>query len=228
MKTLRPLISTSLLLLFGSSCVLLGIEPDEIDVADGETGTGLTGSEHGNDGEDDPAGDGDGDGDGDPTGDGDPGTGDGDGDETGDGDGDNESDTGNGDGDGDDSDSGTGDGDGDELNCFGRSPAALVEGENPVAVGDGDSQLGSTCGGDGPESVYQFTAPAEGNWQFVIESSDFTEVLVLLGSCEPLQELTCSAAPAEVQQFLSAGQTVFVIVDSELGTGAATLDISML
>ncbi|MFO7563202.1 MAG: hypothetical protein R6X02_11210 [Enhygromyxa sp.] len=225
MKTLRYLLPASLLLFGASACVLAGIEPDEIDVADEETGgvdTGLTGAGTEGDGADDRGGDGDGDGDngtdegdpagdGDSTGDGDPG--DGDGDPTGDGDGDP---------------MGDGDGDSEGLDCFGLEPEELSEGANPVAVVEGDSELSSSCGGAGPETVYQFTAPAEGDWQFAIAESDFTEVLTLLGSCEPLEELSCSAAPAVVEQPLSEGEVVYVIVDSEQGTGAASLVISQL
>jgi len=197
----------ALLLLGPSACLLTGIEPDEIDLAMGtETGANTSGTG----GADEDAADDETEG---QTGDGDP-AGDGDGDPTGE----------PGDGDGE-----PGDGDGDnELDCPGLSTTELSEGANQVVIVDGVSVLSSTCGGAGPETVYQFTAPVEGDWQFAISRSEFTEVLTLSSSCDPLEELVCSAAPAELQQFLSQGQIVFVVVDSEAGTGTATLDISLL
>jgi hypothetical protein len=199
-----------------SACGFIGIEPDDIDVATDESSTGGTGvtTTQSGDGDGDPGGDGDGD----PTGPGD-GDGDGDGETEGPDDGDGDP---SGDGDGD------GDGDADPRSCLPFSPVELEEGDNQVEVLDGVSALSSECGGVGPESVYQFTAPAEGTWQFVIEQSEFTEVLALVGSCAPLQELACSPAPATIEQFLSQGQVVFVIVDSDAGTGTATLTIAML
>ena len=227
MNTSRSVIFGGLVLLGCSACILTGIEPDEIDISDGETGTGATGDGDGDDGQNE-AGDGDGDPGGD--GDGDDATGDGDPTTTGDGDGDGDNGDGDGDGDGDGEDTGDGDGDGDgdPLDCSGFAPSDLSEGSNQVMVADGVSALASSCGGAGPETVYRFTAPAEGEWLFAIDQSDFTEVLTLVDSCDPLQELACSAAPAVVQRFLSQGQVVYVVVDSDDGTGSATLEISPL
>jgi hypothetical protein len=184
-----------------SACGLIGIEPDDIDLATDESGTGEEGvstsqAENGGDG------DGDATEEGDTTG---PDTG-----ETGpagDGDGDTEF---------------------DPLSCNPFEPMELSVGPNDVEVVDGVSALTSECGGAGAESVYQFMAPSEGDWQFVIEESEFTEVLSLVGSCVPVDELACSPAPAMIQQFLAQGEVVFVIVDSDEGFGTATLTITAL
>lgn len=236
--TLRSLIGAASLsgccLLGASGCVLDGILPDEIDVNDDGTETGVN-----TDGGEDPAGDdtgdttatgdgdgdeGSGDGDGDQdTGDGDGDTGDGDGD-SGDGDGDGDEESGDGDGDGD---TGDGDGDGDEL-CSAFAPADVFVGANQVEIVDGVSALSSSCGGSGPESVYRFTAPEDGEWQFAIINPEFTEVLALVDSCDPFTELACSESPATVQRSASQGEVVYVVVDSEQGVGTAILQISQL
>ena len=197
-------------------CELKGIEPDEIDIAH------EGGSDESSSGAEGEAGTGDGDGD-NGTGDGDPTTtGDGDGDPstTGDGDGDPSTTTSTGDGDGD--------GDGDDTSCLGFSPIEVFEGDNDVEVFDGVSELAPSCGGTGPETVYRFEAPSAGVWAFTISDPQFVDVLALVSSCAPLEEFACSPTPAIVQQDLSQGQVVYVIVDSDEGIGTATLNIAPL
>jgi hypothetical protein len=210
----------SLLFLPLSACSLIGLEPDEIDVADGESG-GLTGqgATSGEDfGEETGAEAGDGDGDNNDTGpgdgDGDPGDGDGDGD-TGDGDGD--SDTGDGDG----------DGDGDPVApCAELGATPVVLGPNPVDLVD-PGTLESDCGHPGPEGVYSFAAPAAGGYEFALIDADFEGALYPLdGECAPVNEL-CVASPEVLTLDLALGEVVLVVVDSSAG-GSGTLDIAAL
>jgi len=205
------------LFLTASACQLTGILPDEIDIADSETGATTGGEQNG---------EGDGDGDDGTSGDG-GGDGDGDGDEVGgDGDGDGDGEPG-GDGDGD-GEAGDGDGDNDFNSCDNFAPIDLAVGSNEVELFPGDSELISSCGGAGPETVYSFTAPEDGTWAFAIVASEFVEVLTLATSCDPLAELMCSDAPALVEHALVQGEVVFVIVDSEsVDGGMATLVITL-
>jgi hypothetical protein len=193
-----------------SACALIGVEPEEIDYLDGESGSEAATGE----------GNGDGDGDGDPGGDGD-----GDGD-PGDGDGD----TGDGDGDGDPGD-GDGDGDGDPLGCEEFNPLPLVEGSNPIMIIDGNSLLEASCGAPGPETVYAFTAPIDGLAQFTLSGATFEAALYVVAlECNPLEEIACAAAPTDplmVEQLMTADQTYYIVVDSFAGGGDATLDVTI-
>ena len=203
-------------------CVLTGIEPDEIDVADDETGA--EGGE--GDGDGDPSGDGDGDatttstgdGDGDPTtgdgdGDGDPSTGDGDGDpSTGDGDGDP---------------TGDGDGDGDGA-CADLMPAPVYDGPNAIDLAnDAGNAFEASCGGVGPDALYVYVSTVDGTVTFSLDQPSFDGVLYLAGpNCVPLQELDCD--PSSVEATLTVGEAIYVIVDStqaDVG-GTATLTIT--
>ena len=199
-----------------SACSLIGVEPDEIDYAPGDSETGEQSSTGHNGTEGDP-GDGDGDpGDGD--GDGSPGDGDG---SPGDGDGDA------GDGDGDGS-PGDGDGDGDPIACEEFGAVEVVDGSNPVAVVDGDSLLMGSCGADGPESVYVYTAANDALITFTLLDAEFDAVMLLVDqNCEPLQELACVTAPdLQISQMMSQGQSLYIVVDSAGGLGNATLEIT--
>jgi hypothetical protein len=210
----------------------VGIEPDEIDIADGDTGsagegTGGEGIDTGAD-ESDSTGDGDtgvdtgdGDGDSDTTGDGDTGTtttGDGDTTTTGDGDGDTGTDTGDGDGD---------TGSMDEA-CESLSPEDVVLGVNEIVLLDGPSMFASDCGGDGPEQVYRFTADDPGEYEFSVDAMDFLPALYVVSGCDPLAVLDCAAEPAALSVQLGAGETVYVVVDSIVGVGPASLTVSLL
>jgi hypothetical protein len=224
-------------------CTILGVEPDEIDLAD-ETGTGLTASTNseGGDGDGDTtsngtdssadAGDGDGDpstgpgdGDGDPGGDGD---GDGDGDGAGDGDGDaGDGDAGDGDGDGDS----TGDGDGDRdpgLSCVQLEPIPVEETENEIDIPNVMSSFEGSCGTPGPDEVFSFTATSDATYEFTLASDELDGVLYLVEGCNPLAEIACEAEGQSIMHDMLVGEVVYIIVDSSTGPGAATLTIAAI
>ena len=216
-------LSTWLLLaLLTPACTILGVEPDEIDIAD-ETGpassTGDEGLDEGGGSEThdhDPTDSGPGDGDGD----GDEQSGDGDGD-GGDGDGD----SGMGDGDGE-SDSGDGDGDA-ETPCVIYDPIVLGVEENAIVIADGMSSFQGSCGAPGPDEIYSFPAPNDGSYEFTLASDAFDGVLYLVGeTCIPLEELACEPEGQAITHDMLAGEVVFIVVDSEGGFGAATLTIA--
>jgi hypothetical protein len=215
-----------LLALSVPACALIGVEPDEIDVLDdGGSEEGFSGSNEGGDGDGDP-GDGDGDGDGEPgDGDGDTG-GDGDGDPGGDGDGDQ------GDGDPGDGDPGDGDGDGTDsggMDCGLFAPEPLDAGSHMVEIVDGPSLAEGSCGTAGPESVYSYTATADGLVRFELTSSDFDAALYVIGACEPLEEIACVTAPDPllIEQLMTQGLTYYIVVDSFAGAGTGTLEITL-
>lgn len=194
------------------ACVVDGILPDEIDVAD----EGMTGNE------------GTGEGDAEDTGFSDTT------DEAaeGDGDGDDATTTGTGDGDGDgDQDTGDGDGDGDpteDLPCADFEPTPLYDGANSIEVLLGSNAFAGSCGGtEGPEAIFSYTATSEGLFSFALSDADFDAVVYLAGEmCVPLDEWACDAALVET--LLTVGQTVHVIVDSQQADvgGTATLTIT--
>jgi hypothetical protein len=220
-------------------CTLLGVEPDEIDIAE-ETGTGLTAAEGDGDGDtangtdttaEEAGGDGDGDpgdGDGDPTSTGD-GDGDGDGDSgdgdpgDGDGDGDGDRDTGDGDGDG-------GDGDGDQgVPCGMYEPIAVEEAENAIDIPDVMSSFAGSCGAPGPDDVFIFTATSDATYGFTLGSDEFEGVLYLVaGTCNPLDEIACEHEGQSIMHDMLVGEVVYIIVDSSTGPGAAILTIAAI
>lgn len=198
------LVSFSLALLPSSACVLVGVEPDEIDLANGsETG----GAEYGGTDEGGSSATGDtGEGDGD----GDPGT-------SGDGDGDQDS----GDGDGDPVDS---------LPCADLEVLDLELGPNDVTIAPGASVIAASCGADGPEQVYRFepNADTDVTVQFALNGSDFESAIYAIDGevCVPPVELVCATELIEVPVLAGAG--VYVVVDSAVDGGTATLDVSIL
>jgi hypothetical protein len=210
------------------ACTLWGVEPDEIDVANEETSSGVsTGSTNGGDGDGDPAsndtgteGDGNGGGDGDPTG---PGDGDG---EPGDGDGD--AGTGDGDGDGDGTGDGDpGDGDGDAgVPCESFEPIPVFELDNAIDVPDVMSSFQGSCGLPGPDALFSFTATSDATYEFTLDSNAFEGVLYLVGgTCHPLDELACEPEGQAIVRDMLMGEVVYIVVDSDAGPGAATLSI---
>jgi hypothetical protein len=204
-------------------CTILGVEPDEIDVAVDESGeTGLSNG-----------GDGDGDTNGTDTADDattDPSTGDGDGDPgdgDGDGDGDNES-TGDGDGDGEPGD-GDGDGDEDEVPCAMYEPIVVEEAANAIDIPDVMSSFEGMCGAPGPDAVFSFTATSDATYEFTLGSDAFEGVLYLVdGVCDPLVEIECAPEDQPIPHDMLAGEVVYIIVDSSTGPGAATLTVSAI
>jgi hypothetical protein len=169
-------------------CVLTGIEPDEIDIADGTTG--LTGEAGGD-------------------GDGDASTGDGADDPT----------TSGAEGDGDPSA---------DVPCADFSPVAVVDGDNPIEVVGDVNLFAGSCGGlDGPDAIYRYESTVEGLVTFTLAEPEFDGVIYLAGDqCVPLDEWACD--PAVVQTLLTVGQSVYIIVDSNVvdAGGSATLTIS--
>ena len=199
-------------------CVLVGLEPDEIDVADESEDGEATGDEAESDSMTSATGAED------PTGDGDPG---------GDGDGDTEGDT----GDGDPTTTGDGDGDGDPtgdtdapLPCDDWAPIPLVLGENDVTIADGVSEFDASCGAAGPEQIYSFTVDIDTNVSFTLQNPTFEGgVLVLVDTvCEPLAEVQCIPNPGPLTEELLGGIDYYLIVDTDAGGGSATLLVEFL
>lgn len=209
-----------------AGCVLVGIEPDEIDIAEDDTGTeggatagedeiggtGDTGADTGNDGTTDV------------------GTTEGGTDTTGDGDTTGTSDTGT---TGTD-DAGTETG-GDTGTTGGEDPCNfgvdgnLVEGAMEVELLDVASAFESECGGtDGPELVYTFSSPEGGLLELSLASESFGPVLyTITNSCDE-PATNCSAEnPAVVQIDLAPDELVYVVVDSDGGTGLGTLTVTL-
>ena len=192
-------------LVFASSsltaCSLIGVEPDEIDFAAGsETAETDSAGESGNGAEDGTTtaeSTSSGDGDGDPTtgepgdGDGDPGDGDGDGDPT------------------------------DLLPCTELEPTALSLGPNPIAIPAGPSLVSGSCGHDGPEAVFSFTSEDDVNLELSLTGFDAALYAVDGEICLPLAELACVNTPMGLSASVSAGQTVYFVVDAVDGNGGS-------
>jgi hypothetical protein len=201
----RMLVGLVSVFALSTGCALHGIEPDEIDIADAETGA-LTGS----------AGEAGGDGDGDNADDS--------GEET-------STTTGNPTtGDGDPDPSGDGDGDPAATPCAEYEPIPVVEGDNAIEVPDlGDNFVGSCGLPDGPDAIFSFEATVAGQVSFTLTPASFEGVIYLVGAdCTPFVELACDGTT--VQADVQAGETIHAIVDSNLvGVGGtATLTISLL
>jgi hypothetical protein len=107
-----------------------------------------------------------------------------------------------------------------------------------VASGNLDGapmQLASSCGGDGPEAVFAWTAPRTAQYSFDTVGSDFDTVLYLIfdaGVC-PAPALDCNddttGALAQLEFALTAGERVFVVLDTyAFETGAFELRIDDL
>ena len=194
-------------------CALLGVEPDEIDLANGsesedgaeDTGDGASTNADTYQGEE---------------GDGDPG-GDGDGDDAGDGDGDG--DTGDGDGDGD--------GDGiDETSCDELGATPLQLGENDVLIAAGVSLLEGECGHAGPEHVFSYVSEDAADLEFTLTSNFDAALYAVDGAvCLPLVELMCVNTPESLIISVEAQQLIHVIVDSAAPDGGmGTLDVAIV
>ena len=201
-------------------CGLIGVEPDEIDVLDAETGSEPDGDGDGdpNEGGLDTSGDTTGMATGDPS--------------TGDGDGDGDPATTTGDGDGDPSESeGGGDGDGDpnlDVPCDELEPIALTPGLNPVTIAAGDSVQDASCGAAGPEQLYSFSAEAGGEVSFSLINADFDAALYSVDSCFPLNELDCVVSPDTLSVELAPGETVYLYVDAVTAEGGSgELDVTV-
>lgn len=103
----------------------------------------------------------------------------------------------------------------------------VVLGENPVAIAAGTSNFQGSCGGTESETLYSFTVPADGDYEFSLIGAEFSPVLyVLLQDC--VENASCSNTAEPVLESLSGGETVIVVVDSDGGVGSATLLITGL
>jgi hypothetical protein len=188
--------------LISSACALTGIDPDEIDIADGdevgqdESGQDETSTEPSLD---DSAGE--------------AGTG-----ETGE----NDQDT-----TGDTSDSGsstTSAEDTGALSCEATDELAL--GDNAVEAAMAESLFEGECGGSGGESIYSFTASAAGDHSFAITSGDIPAIIYALDTqCSTIAG-ACAVDASGFVLPLMADETVFIVVDTDGGGGAATLTIT--
>ena len=202
-------------------CVLVGLEPDEIDIAD-ESGDGADDSGGGSaeaSGADSMN-----------TGDGDPDTGDGDPDT--DTDPDTDPDTGDGDG---DTDGNTGDGDPNGTEEGGTGPAAtpcdellpeaLDFGETMVVIADGGSELEASCGAAGPEQIFAFSVDVDTSVSFSLVNADFSGALYLVDTiCDPLDEVACAPVPGgPLVADLAAGVSYYLVVDTDSGGNATVL-----
>ena len=86
-----------------------------------------------------------------------------------------------------------------------------------------------TCGfNTGADTTFEFTAPADGAYTFDTTGSNFDTVTAILDGCGGT-ELACDSdlfSGETIGLFLTAGQTVIVVVDGAAGaTGAVTLSI---
>jgi hypothetical protein len=189
-------------------CSLIGVEPDEIDLAmgsesDGAAETGDQGATEG-----DPT-------TGPSTGPDDTTTGDGDG-EPGDGDGEA-----GGDGDGDPSN---------QIPCEELGAVALSLGQNDVAIAAGPSMLMASCGHTGPEAIYSYTTDAAVNLELTL-TADFDAALYSAagGVCSPLVEGDCVNTPELLTVSVGVGETIYVIVDAATPDGGSgTLDVAIV
>ena len=103
--------------------------------------------------------------------------------------------------------------------------AGRFEGQN-----DGVSSTNGTCGGNGPETVIEFTAPEDGRWRFDADGSMGTVALYVRSTClERGTEVACAltdGADPRVEVLLNARQRVFVFLDSVDDPDAWVLTIS--
>jgi hypothetical protein len=197
------------LLMSSVGCSLIGVEPDEIDLAMGSEseGAGSTADSgfESNGGSDETGQEstGDGDGDSDP-GDGDPG----DGDPSGDGDGDPEGHT----------------------PCEDLGAVSLILGSNDVMIDAGSSLLMGSCGHGGPEGVYAYTSDAAVNLELTLTANFDAALYGALGTdCLPLVENGCVNTPDALTVSVGVGETIYVIVDSATPDGGSgTLDVAIV
>jgi hypothetical protein len=196
------------LLMSSVGCSLIGVEPDEIDLAmgsDTEAGASTNAdSSFETGGTDTGPDDASGDGDGDPS-DGD--TGDGDGDPGGDGDGDPEADT----------------------PCEELGAVPLNLGPNDATIAAGPSVLMGSCGHPGPERVYSYTTDAAVDLELTLTADFDAALYAVVGSvCLPLVEDGCVNTPNALMVSLGVGETIYVIVDAATPDGGAgTLDVAL-
>jgi hypothetical protein len=97
----------------------------------------------------------------------------------------------------------------------------------------GPSTLSGSCGGNGPELVFSWTAPADGNFSFDTFGSAFDTVLHVYDAdpCGVANELGCNddamGLQSEVSLGLTQGDQVFIVLDAfGANVGDYTLNIT--
>ncbi|MFO7565660.1 MAG: hypothetical protein R6X02_23660 [Enhygromyxa sp.] len=107
----------------------------------------------------------------------------------------------------------------DEFQC---PDAVELVGELPLqeqgSVTSGSGEIKGSCGGNGNEGVYLFTAPEVGSYTFTTAGSNYDTVLYIHdGDCLGV-ELECDDSfddgGEEITLNLATGQTVYVVVDN--------------
>ena len=102
-----------------------------------------------------------------------------------------------------------------ETACDDLGPLDVDLGDNAIMVDTDFSFVYQTCGGVGTASLYAFTAPADGDYEFAVIEADFPAVLSLIGFyCEPLDEFACTLAPETLTQTLTADERVHIAIDA--------------
>jgi hypothetical protein len=111
---------------------------------------------------------------------------------------------------------------------LGSTLPTLVSG----TTADASSALSGSCGGDGPEATFLFTAPVDGTYLFDTSGSDFDTVLYLRAASCTGEELACNddseGVTSQVTVDLMAGESIVVVVDSLDTGGDFTLSIALV
>ncbi|NVB37965.1 hypothetical protein G6O69_08965 [Pseudenhygromyxa sp. WMMC2535] len=222
---LTPLIAGALLAAPLAGCALVGIEPDEIDIADGDEETGVA-DEVGEDTE------------------GDAGTTGGDGDATGGedaADDDSTEDSGSSEG----TDGGTEDGGTEEETDDGEEDTGSEESDtgeessceafDAIALGldelvdfeipAGSSAFESDCGAPGPELLYAFTAEEAGSYEAELSNLAEPVAFYLAVECDPLETAQCNLGDTALVFELAAGETAYFVVDAEQAGAVGTVTV---
>lgn len=179
-----------------SACALTGIDPDEIDIADGDDDVGQDEGETGLDSA---------------------------GEATGESDQDTSGEATSGDTSGDTSGMNGTDDSGDFV-CEAVDELSL--GDNAVEAPMAGSLLEGECGGSGGESIASFTAAVAGDYAFSVTAGEIPAVIYALDpQCSPLAG-ACAVDAAGFVVSLAADETVFIVVDSDGAGGVVTLTIT--
>jgi hypothetical protein len=111
---------------------------------------------------------------------------------------------------------------------LGSALPTLISGTTEAA----SSSLIGSCGGDGPEATFLFTAPVDGSYLLKTVDSDFDTVLYVRAASCTGEELGCNddfdGLLSRVTVQLMAGQSIVVVVDSLDTGGDFTLTIALV
>jgi cysteine-rich repeat protein len=121
--------------------------------------------------------------------------------------------------------------------CPGESVVVTTEAKGVLLAGDLAKALPNqegTCGGDGPDLVYSFQAPADGNALAAVSTTEPSLDLFLFAradDCSEGPELKCAnngaAGKSELVQFpVTKGKTYFLFVDSNQG-GSGPVELTI-